>query len=86
MRYDSDIFDEVIQADVDEIAPGMREAIHKSLHAQFEVREVNIRTVLPRRRRVRHGAVERRLPGHDPRGPLQDVPRRHRPRTLARRA
>ena len=46
MRYDSDTFDDVIQADVDEIAPGMRAAIHKSLQAQFDVREVNIRTVL----------------------------------------
>ncbi len=46
MPYTNDIFDEVVQADVDEVAPGMVDAIRASLGEQFDVGELTVRTVL----------------------------------------
>jgi hypothetical protein len=46
MPYTTDIFDDVVQADVDEVAPGMVEAIGTSLGRQFDVGDVTVRTVL----------------------------------------
>jgi hypothetical protein len=46
MRSDKDPFDGIRQADVEEIAPGMLEAIIASLSAQFAVTDRQVRTVL----------------------------------------
>ena len=46
MPYDNDAFDEVVQADPDEVAPGLRDVIERSLASTFAVQRVDIRTVL----------------------------------------
>jgi len=46
MPYRPDIFDDVVQADVDEVAPVMIDAIRTSLGQRFDVGEVSVRTVL----------------------------------------
>lgn len=47
MLFEEDAFDGVIQSgNLEEIAPGMRDAIERSLSSTFSVQDVAIRTVL----------------------------------------
>ena len=46
MPFTPDTFDEIVQAEVNEIAPGMIDAIRESLSRQFEVGDVTVRTLL----------------------------------------
>lgn len=43
---DGDVFDGIVQAPIDEVAPGMLDAIRASLASTFEVGELTVRTVL----------------------------------------
>ena len=46
MPFTQDLFDDIHQGAVDEIAPGMIEAIRESLSQQFEVGDLTVRTLL----------------------------------------
>jgi hypothetical protein len=46
MPFQEDVFDGMVQAEVDEVAPGMVNAIVESLASEFEVRDVSVRSVL----------------------------------------
>jgi GTP:adenosylcobinamide-phosphate guanylyltransferase len=46
MIDDNDIFDGLIEADIDRVAPGMIDAIRESLAARFAVNDVTVRTVV----------------------------------------
>jgi hypothetical protein len=46
MPYERDVFDGIVQAQVDEIAPGMVDAIVASLASEFDVGEFAVRSVL----------------------------------------
>ncbi len=45
MPYERDAFDEIVQADVEEVAPGMLDAIVESLAGEFQVNDVAVRSV-----------------------------------------
>lgn len=46
MPFTHDVFDEIQQADVADVAPGMIDAIRESLGQQFDVGDVTVRTLL----------------------------------------
>ena len=46
MPHERDVFDGILHAEVDEVAPGMVDAIRASLATHFEVGEFSVRTVL----------------------------------------
>jgi hypothetical protein len=45
MPYERDQFDGIVQAQVEEVAPGMVDAVVASLAAEFEVQDVAVRSV-----------------------------------------
>lgn len=46
MPYEPDVFDDIVQARVDDVAPGMVDAIIASLASEFEVGAFSVRSVL----------------------------------------
>jgi hypothetical protein len=46
MPYEPDVFDEFVQARVDDVAPGLVDAIVASLSSEFEVGAFSVRSVL----------------------------------------
>lgn len=46
MFHENDFFDGIVQADVNEVAPGMIDAIRESLAREFDVRDFTTRSVL----------------------------------------
>lgn len=46
MPYEPDVFDDIVQARVDDVAPGMVDAIIASLASEFDVGPFSVRSVL----------------------------------------